>query len=130
MSDTSKVEGSFRVALQSISIERQDRQPEDDFKTWGQVVVLTRGRPSARFWYAGADSDANLGKTSVTPGNEAAAYNFVRSSKPFPLDVATLSDLCSSQVQVRCRERRKAPPKAKRLFSRPHKPAIPTISST
>ena len=108
-------EGTFRVNLQSISVERQDRQPEDDFKTWGQVVVLTRGRPSARFWYAGADSDANLGKTSVTPGNEAAAYNFVRSSKPFPLDVATLSDLCSSQVQVRCRATRGRRPRSRRV---------------
>ena len=60
---------------------------------------MTRGRASPKFWFAG-EADANLAKTSVTPGNEAAAYNFARNSKDFPVDVANLSDLCNSVLQV------------------------------
>lgn len=60
----SKDRGSFRVALQSISIERVDAAPEDDFKTWAHTTVVTRRKPNSKFWYT-TDSEVNLGKTSV-----------------------------------------------------------------
>jgi hypothetical protein len=44
---------NFRLALTTISIDRVDRSPEDDFKTWAQTVVVTGSRLSSRFWFAG-----------------------------------------------------------------------------
>ena len=93
-------QANFRLALTTISIDRVDRLPEDDFKTWAQTVVVTGSRLSSRFWFAGDEKESNLGKTSVVGGNENAPYSFARNSKDFPVDNATLSEFSSSFLQV------------------------------
>lgn len=55
---------AFRVSLSSLIAVRTDGVPEDDFKTFAQATVLTRGRPNATLWYA-SESDIQLAKTSV-----------------------------------------------------------------
>jgi hypothetical protein len=55
---------AFRVGLSHFSAIRTDGTTEDDFKTFAQVTILTRGRPNARLWYAN-DSDVQFAKTSV-----------------------------------------------------------------
>jgi len=99
-SASNSTEANFRLALTTISIDRVDRSPEDDFKTWAQTVVVTGSRLSSRFWFAGDEKESNLGKTSVVGGNENAPYSFARNSKDFPVDNATLSEFSSSFLQV------------------------------
>lgn len=65
MPSAADAKSDFIVSLSQIAIDRTDRSPEDDFKTWAQCIVVTRGRQSNKFWYA-SDADANLGKTSVS----------------------------------------------------------------
>ena len=96
----STTEANFRLSLTTISIDRVDRSPEDDFKTWAQTVVVTGSRLSSRFWFAGDEKEINLGKTSVVGGNEHAPYSFARNSKDFPVDNSTLSEFSSSFLQV------------------------------
>ena len=93
-------EAHLRISLHTISVQREDGAVEDDFKTWSEVVLLGGdGVPSALAWYAG--EDANLARTSVTNGNEQAAYNYARTSKPLALTEAAVSSLVASTVVVR-----------------------------
>lgn len=92
---------TLRVALHSITVRRVDASPEDDFKTWAQVVLLPAdGVPSASLWFATGE-DAALACTSVTNGSEGAAYNYVRLSKPIALTEEAVSEVVSSTVLVR-----------------------------
>ena len=57
--------GSLRVTLQELTISREDKLEEDDFKTWAQVYFVgSGGLPSARYM-ALAGEDAKLSRTSV-----------------------------------------------------------------
>ncbi|CAE7348648.1 unnamed protein product, partial [Symbiodinium sp. KB8] len=74
------------VGLKRLVLRRTDGAEEDDFKTWALAQLVTcDGRPWDELWYGRAaaedGSDANLAKTSVTNGFEAA-YNYKRRSKP------------------------------------------------
>lgn len=74
------------VGLKRLVLRRTDGAEEDDFKTWALTQLVTcDGRPWDELWYGRAaaedGSDANLAKTSVTNGFEAA-YNYKRRSKP------------------------------------------------
>lgn len=54
----------FRIALSTFSATRTDGVAEDDFKTFAQATILTRGRPNSNLWYT-ADTDIQFAKTSV-----------------------------------------------------------------
>lgn len=92
--------GTFRVALQSVSLKRRDGGVEDDFKTWALCAVVSGAtrRSLPRVWYADG-ADAPLAKTSVTNGFDAA-YNYVRASKPVPLEDGALTDLVEALLTV------------------------------
>jgi hypothetical protein len=125
--------GTFRVLLNSIRVA--NGAVVDDFKTWANVVLITRGRANCAIWYAG-ETDGSLAKTSVrtgprrqtmpvsesrvsqspatlcpqvTNGNEDAAYNYIRHSKPIPLNDSALTDLASSKLMVRPQRGQKLP---------------------
>jgi hypothetical protein len=92
-------ESHLRISLTSLTIQRSDGAVEDDFKTWAEVTLLgSDGVPDARRWYAG--EDANLGRTSVTNGNEAA-YNYARASKAIGLTEPEVTAVVASTLVVR-----------------------------
>ena len=94
-------EANLRVALHTITVKRVDGAPEDDFKTWAQVLLLPPdGVPSNLFYASG--EDAALACTSVTNGSEAAAYNYARVSRPLALTEASVTELVGSSLLVRC----------------------------
>lgn len=119
---------AFRIALSSLIAVRTDGAPEDDFKTFAQATVLTRGRPNATLWYA-SESDIQLAKTSVcrrdsrgaqripssvypfwgqvTNGFEAA-YNYARDSKQQPATDEAVTELVQSLLLASLRQRRSA----------------------
>ena len=92
-------ESHIRVSLTQLAVQRADGSVEDDFKTWSEVVLLGGdGVPDAHRWYAG--EDVNLGRTSVTNGNDAA-YNYARASKAVALTEGDVTALVASTLVVR-----------------------------
>ena len=84
--------------MSSLSIQHSGDLVEDDFKTWSEVVLVgSSGVPDSRWWFAG--EEVNLGRTSVTNGNECS-YNYARVSKAIGLTEQDVSELVSSTLVV------------------------------
>ena len=89
----------LRISLTALAIQRADGAAEDDFKTWAEVTLLgSDGVPDGRRWHCG--EDANLARTSVTNGAEAA-YNYARASKAVALTEADVTAVVASTLVVR-----------------------------
>ena len=94
---------TIRVALHTITVKRVDGAPEDDFKTWAQVLLLpASGVPDNATWYA-CGEDAALARTSVTNGGDAAAYNYARVSRGIALTEDAVTELVAASLLVRAR---------------------------
>lgn len=93
----------LRVSLTALAIQRADGAAEDDFKTWAEVTLLgSDGVPDGARWHCG--EDANLARTSVTNGADAA-YNYARASKAVALTEADVTAVVASTLVVRGRGR-------------------------
>ena len=93
----------LRVSLTALAIQRADGAAEDDFKTWAEVTLLgSDGVPDGARWHCG--EDANLARTSVTNGTDAA-YNYARASKAVALTEADVTAVVASTLVVRGRGR-------------------------
>ncbi len=92
---------NMRIKLHDISLSRSDGAEEDDFKTWSQIQLVTRGSPNSALWYGPLDGQKqSLAFTSAANGFKKAQYNYDRGTKSVVLNNQLICDLYESRLEV------------------------------